>query len=128
MNHIKNLPMTQPCPSLQLITNQQRAVLEHIFTYRFITITHLQIILGHTHKHRIQVWLNNLMTKDYIHQIYNKKPQNYRSTCRLLHRPRITRDTRNKTSRAGGALRRRPIRLFATFLRRTQRVSRGLLS
>jgi hypothetical protein len=65
--------MTQPHPTLQPITKQQRAILEHIFTYRFLTIKHLQAFLGHTHKPRIQVWLNDLIAKNYIYQIYDKK-------------------------------------------------------
>lgn len=65
--------MTQSRPLLQPITKQQRAILEHIFTYRFLTIKHLQAFLRHTHKLRIQVWLNDLTAKDYIHQIYDQK-------------------------------------------------------
>lgn len=65
--------MTQSHPPLQPITKQQRAILEHIFTYRFLTNKHLQAFLGHTHKHRIQVWLNDLIDKNYIYQIYDQK-------------------------------------------------------
>jgi hypothetical protein len=65
--------MTQSRPLLQPITKQQRAILEHIFTYRFLTIKHLQAFLRHTHKLRIQVWLNDLTAKDYIHRIYDQK-------------------------------------------------------
>jgi hypothetical protein len=65
--------MTQSRPRLQPITKQQRTIVEHIFTYRFLTIKHLQAFLGHTHKHRIQVWLNDLIAKNYIYQIYDQK-------------------------------------------------------
>lgn len=65
--------MTHPRASLHPITNQQHTILRHIFTYRFLTINHLQTFLGHKQKHRIQVWLNDLLTKGYIHQIYDQK-------------------------------------------------------
>jgi hypothetical protein len=65
--------MTQSRSQLQPITKQQRTIVEHIFTYRFLTIKHLQAFLGHTHKHRIQVWLNDLLAKNYIYQIYDQK-------------------------------------------------------
>jgi hypothetical protein len=65
--------MTHSRPPLQPSTKQQRTILEHIFTYRFLTIKHLQAFLRHTRKHRIQVWLNDLIAKNYIYQIYDQK-------------------------------------------------------
>lgn len=66
-------PLHKPSTSaLPPITNKQHLILTYLFTYRFLTIHQLQTFLGHKQKHRIQVWLNDLIAKNYLYQIYDQ--------------------------------------------------------
>lgn len=59
------------------LTKQQCTILTYIFTYRFLTIKHLQSFLGYKDKRYIQTLLNDLLAKHCLHQIYD--PKNFKA-------------------------------------------------
>lgn len=54
------------------ITYKQRAVLDLIYTHRFLTRIQIQKLMKHKDKKTINLWLKDLRAKDYINWIYDK--------------------------------------------------------
>ena len=52
--------------TLPLLTNKQKAIINYLFTFRFLTTNHFQKLCNHKDKRRIQAWLNDLVEKKYI--------------------------------------------------------------
>lgn len=84
----------------QSITSKQQEILFHLYTYRYLTRLHIQQLLNHKDKSRINKWLTDLTNKHYIHQIYsntygeNTKPAIYylgnNSITILKNNPNVT--------------------------------------
>lgn len=58
---------------LPKITKKQEEIVFSIFEYRFINRDQLQKVLGHKDSKRINVWLKDLVEKNYLGRIYSKK-------------------------------------------------------
>ena len=65
------------------LTPKQHDILTHLFRFRFLTRIHIQDLLNHANHTRINSWLNDLTTQNYIGRIYstsfihNTKPAIY---------------------------------------------------
>jgi hypothetical protein len=57
--------------NLPNITYKQQAIVELIYTYRFLNRTQIQGFMGHTDKRRISAWLQDLRAKHYVEWIYD---------------------------------------------------------
>jgi len=62
----KNQNMTLP-----KLTHQQQEILKLHYQYRFLSSTQIQKFLGHKNKGRINSWLPDLVTKEYLKRIYD---------------------------------------------------------
>jgi|GEM_PF-948507 len=58
---------------LPKITPKQEDIIFTIFEYRFINRDQLQKVLGHKDAKRVNVWLKDLVSKNYLGRIYSKK-------------------------------------------------------
>jgi len=54
------------------ITKKQLAILLLLYQFRFLNTTTIQLLLHHKLPTRIQQWLKDLTTKEYIHQFYDR--------------------------------------------------------
>ncbi len=55
------------------ITEKQEEIVGLIFKFRFMNRKQIQIILGHKDTHRINVWLKDLVEKNFLGRIYSHK-------------------------------------------------------
>lgn len=69
--------------TLPHITNKQKEILTLFPKYRFLNRKHIQHFLNHKDKKTIQIWLNDLLQKDYIQKIENRHqfPQQASTYC-----------------------------------------------
>lgn len=63
--------MTQLPP----ITNTQKNIIYLIYRYRFLTRFHIQQLLSHAHRQKINLWLKDLHAKKYLNRLYSPKYQ-----------------------------------------------------
>ena len=63
-------------------TPKQLEILLLLYRFRFLNSPQIQAILNHKYHHRIQTWLNDLLTKDYIGQLYVFKQVWKKHYCR----------------------------------------------
>lgn len=59
--------------TLPNITEKQKEIIDLVFFHRFINRHQLQKILVHKDSKRINVWLKDLVSKNYLGRIYSKK-------------------------------------------------------
>lgn len=59
--------------TLPPITQKQQELLLYIPRFRFLDRTHIQKLLQHKDKHRINSWLKDLTEKQYITRLYDNK-------------------------------------------------------
>ena len=55
------------------LSKKQKIILYLLYQFRFLTINHLKKLLGHKNHHRINEWLNDLVTKGCIISYFNRK-------------------------------------------------------
>ncbi len=55
------------------ITDRQKEIVKLIYQYRFINRKQLQRLFNHKDTRRINTWLRDLVTKNYLGRIYSKK-------------------------------------------------------
>ena len=66
-------------------TKKQQEILSLIYLYRFLNSTQIQTFLNHTNKSKINIWLSDLMKKNYLNQIHKKDfNQNHTPTTYYL--------------------------------------------
>lgn len=59
--------------TLPKITKKQKEIVDTVFFHRFINRAHIQKIFTHKDSKRINVWLKDLVSKNYLGRIYSKK-------------------------------------------------------
>jgi len=59
--------------TLPKITKKQKEIVDTVFFHRFINRVHIQKIFTHKDSKRINVWLKDLVSKNYLGRIYSKK-------------------------------------------------------
>lgn len=55
------------------ITNKQKQIMELIYKFRFLNRIQIQTLMKHKDYKRINVWLKDLVEKDYLYRIYERK-------------------------------------------------------
>jgi DNA-binding MarR family transcriptional regulator len=55
------------------LTTKQRTILYYLYTFRFLTVSHVQKLLSHKDPHRVKVWLKDLRDKGYVAAIVDEK-------------------------------------------------------
>lgn len=59
--------------TLPTITQKQKDIVDTVFLHRFINRAQLQKVFTHKDSKRINVWLKDLVSKNYLGRIYSKK-------------------------------------------------------
>lgn len=80
---------------LPYITEKQKEIMELIYKFRFMDRIQIQTLMKHKDYKRINVWLKDLVKKDYLYRIYERKiPLNIKPAVYFLA-PTGVRFTRN---------------------------------
>ena len=58
---------------LPTITNKQKEIIDLVFKFRFINRHQIQKLFNHKDPRRINTWLKNLVSKNYLGRIYSNK-------------------------------------------------------
>ncbi len=59
--------------TLPPITKKQHSILNLLYQFRFLTSTHIQFLLNHKNRTRINNWLTDLVEKKYVARIFKNK-------------------------------------------------------
>ena len=57
--------------TLPKLTHQQQEIIRQHYTYRFLNSTQIQKFLNHKSKGKINIWLPDLVKKEYLNRIYD---------------------------------------------------------
>ncbi len=70
---------------LQSITPKQLQILRLLYTFRFLTTTHFQLLMHHKSPSLIQEWLKDLVEKGYIVSSYSRQKRNENTKPAIFH-------------------------------------------
>ena len=59
--------------TLPKTTEKQKDIIDNVFRFRFINRYQIQKIVGHKDSKRVNVWLKDLVEKNYLGRIYSRK-------------------------------------------------------
>jgi hypothetical protein len=67
------LPKTYSKQQLSKTTKQEKNILYHIYTFRFLNTQYIQYFLKHKNPTRIRIWLKDLYEKGYVYRFETTK-------------------------------------------------------